>query len=79
MNAFVLITTGKGKLWTVAQEVRKLKGIEMAYAVTGQYDVIAFVEFEEINSLSQMIEKIQSLEGALRTSTAVVMPRKSAR
>jgi DNA-binding Lrp family transcriptional regulator len=79
LNAFVLITTGKGKLWTVAQEVRKLKGIEMAYAVTGQYDVIAFVEFEDITGLSQMVEKIQSLEGVLRTSTAVVMPRESAK
>lgn len=79
MNAFILITAGKAKLWKVAEEVRKLEGIEMAYAVTGQYDVIAFIEFEEIAGLSQMVEKIQSLEGALRTSTAVVMPRKSAK
>lgn len=78
MNAFVLLTTSKGKLWIVTEEVRKLAGIKMAYAVTGQYDVIAFVEFEEINSLSQMIDKIQSIEGTLRTSTAVVMPSKSA-
>jgi DNA-binding Lrp family transcriptional regulator len=79
LNAFILITTGKGKLWTVAEEVRKLGGIEMAYTVTGQYDVIAFVEFEDITGLSQMVEKIQSLEGVLRTSTAVVMPRESAK
>lgn len=79
MNGFVLITTGKGKLWMVAEEVHKLEGIEMAYAVTGQYDVIAFIEFEEITGLSQMVEKIQSLEGVLRTSTAVVMPHESAK
>ena len=79
MHAFVLITTSKGKLWTVAEEIRKLAGIKMAYTVTGQYDVIAFVEFEEINRLSQIIDSIQSFEEALRASTAVVMPSKSAK
>ena len=77
MKAFVLITSGKGSMWKVTEEVRKLDGVEMAYAVTGQYDVIAFVEFEKINSLSQMIEKIQSIEGAQRTTTAIVMPQKN--
>lgn len=73
MQAFVLINTEPGKLWRVADEALKIKGVKMAHAVTGQYDVIMYVEFIRMEELGNIIDKVQSIEGVLRTHTAIAM------
>jgi DNA-binding Lrp family transcriptional regulator len=41
--------------------------------VTGPVDVIAFIEASDINEMGKFIvEKIQSTDGVLRTSTNIV-------
>lgn len=73
MNAFILINTERGKLWRVAEESLKIEGVKIAHAVTGQYDVILYVEFLGISELSDIINKVQSLNGVVKTSTAIAM------
>lgn len=78
MNAFVLINTERGKLWKVAEKALRIKGVKIAQAVTGQYDVIAYAEFTSIPELSQIIDEVQLIDGVLRTTTAIAMaPRLS--
>ena len=78
LNAFILINTERGKLWKVAEEALKIEGVKIAHAVTGQYDVIVYAEFIKINDLSEIIDKVQSIDGVLRTTTAIAMaPRLS--
>jgi len=78
LNAFILINTEQGKLWKVAEEALKIKGVKIAHAVTGQYDVIAYAEFLNIPELSKIIGEVQLIDGVLRTSTAIAMaPRLS--
>jgi len=78
LNAFILINTEQGKLWKVAEETLKIKGVKIAHAVTGQYDVIAYAEFLNIPELSKIIGEVQLIDGVLRTSTAIAMaPRLS--
>jgi len=74
MQAYVLITTQPGKLWDVAEAALKIEGVRMAHAVTGPFDVIAYVEFVKMESLGALIEKIHSIDGVLRTQTAISMP-----
>jgi DNA-binding Lrp family transcriptional regulator len=78
LNAFVLMNTERGKLWKVAEQSLRIKGVKIAQAVTGQYDVIAYAEFTSIPELSQIIDEVQLIDGVLRTTTAIAMaPRLS--
>ena len=78
MEAYILISTDPGKPWEVAESVLKISGIKMAHAVTGAFDVIAFVEFTKIDELGELLEKIHSIEGVLKTQTAIAMPTRFA-
>ena len=78
MIAFILINTERGELWKVAEKALKIRGVKIAQAVTGQYDVIAYAEFLNIPELSEIINEVQLIKGVLRTTTAIAMaPRLS--
>jgi DNA-binding Lrp family transcriptional regulator len=76
LEAYVLISAQSGRLWEVAEGARKIQGVKMSHAVTGQYDVIAFVEFVRIEELSRIIDAIQSIDGVVRTHTAIAMAQR---
>lgn len=75
MEAYIFINADPGKLWTITEAALKMiEGVRMAHAVTGQFDVIAYAEFANMDALANIIEKFQSLKGVLRTRTAVAIP-----
>ncbi len=74
MQAYVLINCESAELWAVAEAALEIAGVEMAHAVTGQFDVVVYAEFTDIAALRDLIDKIQSIEGVLRTQTAVAIP-----
>jgi len=74
IGAFVLVQSKPGKAFDVAKSIRKLKWVKWACAVTGVYDVIAFLETPGMHSLSDLvINQIQQIEGIQRTHTAMTM------
>lgn len=73
MNAFILINTERGKLWKVAEESSTIKGVKIAHAVTGEYDVVLYVDFLNISELSEIISRVQSINGVVKTATAIAM------
>ena len=73
LEAYILINTEPRKSWEVAESTLKIKGVKKAHAVTGQYDVIAYVEFVEMSGLGRIISEIQSIKGVMRTQTAIAM------
>jgi len=76
LQAYVLISAEPGRLWKVAEDAVKVPGVKMAHAVTGQFDVIAYVEFLRIEELGRIIDAIQSIDGVLRTHTAIAMAQR---
>ena len=74
MEGYIFINCGSGRVWEIASETLKIKGIKMAHAVTGTYDVVAYTEFSNVDELARMIEEIQSLQGVQRTHTAIAIP-----
>ena len=46
----------------------------MAHAVTGLFDVVAYVEFIKMDDLGRIIEEIQRLKGVRRTQTVTAIP-----
>ena len=74
MEAYILINAESGMIWEVAEATLKIAGVKMAHAVTGQFDVVAYVEFPKMDDLGKIIEKIQQLKGARRTQTLIAIP-----
>lgn len=73
MEAYILVNTEKGKLWKVAEELRNNGYVKQTHAVTGQYDVIAYIEFDTIEILGRIINNIHGIEGVTKTQTAIAM------
>jgi len=74
LQGYILVNTEPGKLWKVAEEALRIPGVKMAHAVTGQFDVIAYVEVLSINELGSVIDRFQLIDGVVRTQTAITMP-----
>ena len=74
MKAYVLINASPGRALEVAQKMQGVNGITAAYAITGEYDVIAVCEAEDVNSIGQMIvDNIQKIDGVFKTVTCLAV------
>jgi DNA-binding Lrp family transcriptional regulator len=74
VKAFVLIQVQLGKARSVAKAIANVRGVKMVHAVTGMYDVIAYLELEDMTSLSEfVVKRIQTAKGVERTHTAIVV------
>ena len=73
VSAYVFVECTQGRALDVSQKLSTLDGVASCHAVTGPVDVIAFIEASDINEMGKFIvEKIQSTDGVLRTSTNIV-------
>jgi len=48
--------------------------VKMAYAVTGQFDIIVYAEIEDMDQLGRLIGTVQEIDGITRTHTSMVIP-----
>ncbi len=74
MEAYIFINSDPRTLWEIAKAAPKIDGVKRAHAVTGQFDIVAYAEFTNMDGLREIIEKFQALKGVQRTRTAVAMP-----
>jgi DNA-binding Lrp family transcriptional regulator len=74
MEAYVLVNCEAGKSWKIAEAALKIENVKMAHAVTGQYDIVAYIEFLNMDVLTSVLDKFQAMEGVQRTHTAVSIP-----
>lgn len=74
MEAYVFVNTQPHLHWKVAENFLRIDGVKAAHAVTGQHDVVIHVAFENMEALGELIRKVHTVEGVMRTQTAVVMP-----
>ena len=75
MESYLLLECSSGMVWKVADAIVKIDGIKMAHVVTGNFDVIAFAEFSNIDALTTLIQKVQTIKGVQKTQTAVAMTK----
>jgi len=78
VQAYILISTEPGKPWEVAESALQINGVKTAHAVTGPFDVVVSVESSNIDDLGELLEKIHSIDGVLKTQTAISMPARLA-
>ena len=73
IGAYILIKIAPGKSRAITERIAQVEGVKTAHPVTGMFDIIAFVEAADINSLTGTVRtRIQTIEGVLRTHTAIV-------
>jgi DNA-binding Lrp family transcriptional regulator len=73
IGAYILIKIAPGKSRAITEKIAGVDGVKSVHPVTGMFDIIAFVEASDINNLTGIVRtKIQTIEGILRTHTAIV-------
>ena len=73
-KAYVLIETAVGKTKDVLESLGQVKGIREADAVTGEYDIVAVIEAESLNSIGELVTgNIHTIRGIQRTTTYLSM------
>jgi DNA-binding Lrp family transcriptional regulator len=76
VEAYVLVNCEAGKSWEIVEAALRVDNVKMAHAVTGEYDVVAFIEFTDMEMLTDILDKFQAMKGVQRTRTAVAIPPK---
>jgi len=72
--SYILMQLSPGTAKGAAEAISKIRGVKMAHAVTGPFDVIAFAEVSDLPSLSELVlSQIQKVDGVEKTQTAVVV------
>jgi DNA-binding Lrp family transcriptional regulator len=74
VEAYILVNSVPKMVWEIAEAALKIEGVKTVHAVTGQFDVIAYAEFANMDSLREIMGKFMSLNGVQRTQTAIVIP-----
>lgn len=87
-EAIVLIRTGtsvkvsedtfqKVELGDIFEEVANMKEVKKAAEVTGPYDLIAWIEADDIDEITgPLVDRIRAFEGVRETLTNVVVRSK---
>ena len=71
-KAYVLINTAVGKSSSVLRALKQAKGIREADSVTGEVDIIAIIEAEDLNGIGEVVTTyIHTVDGVQRTKTYV--------
>ncbi len=69
-KAYVLIETAVGKTSDVLAALKEVSGVREADAVTGEYDIVAVVEADNLNGIGGLVTgNIHAIGGIQRTTT----------
>jgi len=77
MEALVLIKVGTGEhlsfAKTAKEEISKIEGVVKVFGVFGRYDLVAHVEAQSLDAISNIImDKIRSIAGVLATESLII-------
>lgn len=72
-KAFVLINTDAGLEKLVHEEIKSLEGVRAVYDLYGEYDLMAVVEQESDDDVSEVVSwELRKIKGIRSTNTMVV-------
>ncbi len=74
MQAYILITTQASQVKSALEALRKISGVKRVDAVTGPFDLVAFVEGKDMKTIGELVvSEIQDVPGVARTITCLVV------
>ena len=76
INALVMLEVESHVYTTsVVRRLRSFSNVSNVYEITGDYDVSAFVNVENVMALNNLIEEIRTVAGVKRTETRMVLKK----
>ena len=72
-KAFIMIDVVPGQESTVEASIRKLAGVKMVHQVTGEHDMIAFVDAEPYEEFAVVLSTIRQFNGVRDTDSHLVL------
>ncbi len=74
VRAYILITANAGRALSVVKSLRGQEGVIKVDAITGDFDLIAEVEAENVSGIGCLVvDKIQAAEGVFKTTTCLAL------
>ena len=72
-KAFIMIDVNPGNEQAVQEAVAKIAGVKMVYQVTGEHDLIAFVDAEPYEEFAVVLSSIRQVKGVRDTDSHLVL------
>lgn len=72
-KAFIMIDVVPGHEASVEASVGKLAGVKMVHQVTGEHDMIAFVDAEPYEEFAVVLSTIRQFDGVRDTDSHLVL------
>ena len=72
-KAYIMIDVIPGREAVVQEAVAKLAGVKMVHQVTGEHDMIAFVDAEPYEEFAGILSTIRQLSGVRDTDSHLVL------
>ncbi len=57
----------------VSEALKSLKGVEIVYEITGQYDIAAIVSASSIAEINKCIDEVRRIDGVDDTNTVIIL------
>ena len=73
LTAIIEVTTGKGKMIEIEQNIAENENICAVYDITGQTDVLVIAKFKNRQELSEFIKKLSAIPNVENTVTHMVL------
>jgi len=72
-KAFIMVDAVPGREAAIQRELAKLAGVKMVYQVTGEHDLIAFVDAEPYEEFAVILSTIRQVNGVRDTDSHLVL------
>ena len=73
VHAYLFITAQKAKERQVADAIGEFQAVRAAHVITGDIDVVAFIEAPDLSGVWDTVSQIQAVPGVTRTTTSLVV------
>lgn len=73
VHAYLFITAQKAQERQVADAIAEFQTVKVAHVITGDIDVVAFIEAADLSGVWDTVSQIQAVPGVTRTTTSLVV------
>jgi len=74
LRAFILVdTVPQVPVPEVSEKIQRVVQVKEVYEVSGEYDIISFVEGDNVKEINDSVDEMRAIEGVARTMTIFVL------
>jgi DNA-binding Lrp family transcriptional regulator len=73
MRAYMFVNALQGQSINLTRAIRTVPGVQLADAITGDYDIVAAVTARDLAELRDIMAGVQGISGVLKTTTCMVL------